>query len=47
MLDQVIKFLLDVLQHFDLHLVLVVEEVDRFVDLFDLPLDLHLLPKET
>jgi hypothetical protein len=34
------------LQHFDLHLVLVVELVNGFVDFLDLPLDLHLLPEQ-
>lgn len=42
-----IQLLLYILQHLDLHLILVIEQEDGLVDLFNLTLYLHLLPEES
>lgn len=45
-MEEAVEFVLDVFEHFDFELVLVVEPVDGAVDFFYLLFDLHLLAVE-
>lgn len=46
-MNEPIELFLDILQHLDLHLILIIQQEDRLVHLFNLPLDLHLLPEQS
>lgn len=45
-MNEPIELFLDILQHLDLHLILIIQQEDRFVHLLNLTLDLHLLPEQ-
>lgn len=45
-MNEPIQLLLYILQHLDLHLILIIEQEDRLVHLLNLTLDLHLLPEQ-
>lgn len=46
LMNEPIELFLDILQHLDLHLILIIQQEDRFVHLLNLTLDLNLLPEQ-
>lgn len=46
LMNEPIELFLDILQHLDLHLILIIQQKDRFVHLLNLTLDLNLFPEQ-